>query len=165
MVQNEVGIQKPVMGWDTETYEGRCKLLANSSNEFLYPSSFDDILKFFIDQSVNRHINMFFNLRYDIQSLLTYLPIENLVDLHTLGETTYENTRLQYIPRKRFRFRHNNLWYSFYDIFQFYYSSLNYASLKYLGKTKQDMSYDDLNNLEFWDTHKQEILDYCIYDA
>ena len=131
--QNFVPIQKPILGMDTETIDGKCRLLCDSNSNVLDMYTIDDFLEFIELNEYETTINMFFNLDYDARSILRYFPQETLFDLHIFTEATYNDIKIRYIPRKKLTIRYNKKKYDFYGIFQFYLTGLNEASIKYVG--------------------------------
>lgn len=165
VIYNKIPIQKEIIGMDTETIDGKVELIADSDGNWLRPKSLLEFCIWLEDNKRYQTVNMFYNLNYDIRAFLHFLTINELVDLATFNEVVADIGHILYIPNKFFQITHNKHKYKFYDIFQFYYMSLNKASKKYLGKEKLDVKMQDMNNLSYWKNDFQEILDYCIYDS
>ncbi len=163
--QNRLPIQKPILGLDTETIEGKCRLLCDSKGNSLDMFKLSDFLEFIELHEYNKTINLFFNLHYDAQSILTYLPNEILFDLHIFNEVVYDDITIRYIPRKKLSFRYNKKNYHFFDIFQFYLTSLDKASAKYIGERKIEFDLTQINDPQFWIDNYTEIIEYCVKDA
>lgn len=157
-----------IIGYDTETVDGLCILLA-SPTEYIHPKSFDSILEFLTTKRRRGKIGFFFNLKYDFQAILKWLPSEFWAEIHTKGSTTYGDYEIIYIPKKMFRIRRltasKSRVFTFFDISQFFKGmTLDTASKKYLGKEKID-SGADLKNLTVDDCHRPEVIKYCKHDA
>ncbi|GAH06895.1 unnamed protein product, partial [marine sediment metagenome] len=70
-----------IIGVDTETYKGTCKLIANSEGKYILNPSFHDCLKFlFYLADKNKTYRFFYNLDFDITSILKlWKPIKSKV--------------------------------------------------------------------------------------
>ncbi len=150
---------------DTETIDGKAKMLCDSNSETLDMICFNDFISFIEKHQYYNSVNMFFNLKYDAQAILTYLDDLTLTDLHLLGKATYDDIKIQYIPKKKLSIRFNKKLYKFYDIFQFYYQSLNEASKRYFGEKKIDIDLTRINDPLFWESNYEKINKYCIKDS
>ena len=156
------------IGYDTETVNGLCVLLA-SPTEYVHPKTFDTILEFLTTDRRRGKIGFFYNLKYDFQAILKWLPVEFWDEIHRKGQTRYGDFELIYIPKKMFRIRRltakTSRVFSFYDIAQFYKGmSLDAASKTYLGKKKLDTGLN-LGELTIEECHTEPIIRYCKNDA
>jgi len=148
-------------GFDTETNpDGNIYLIADNSGRYAYNSNgipLSELIDFLTYKDNRYTLNTFFNLRFDTNAILKQLPIENLKELWRFNITSYENYTIKLIPKKFLSIRKEKSSYNFYDISQFYNTSLDYASKKFLGKSKL------IANLK--NPVKDKIIDYCINDA
>lgn len=166
---------KRVMALDTETLEGYCKLLADSSGRYLFfeepgAESLDMILDFMTSHRFRGSHNVFYNLNYDINAIIKFLPPENILDLALYNKTETELLELLYIPKKIFRIQDkaSNHSYSFYDIAQFYGGSLEVNGKKYLGLVKNEKGLDRRligTRSDYWLEHEEDIISYCVQDC
>ena len=150
---------------DTETINGKAKMLCDANGYTLSLKGFHDFTDFIERNEYHKTVNMFFNLKYDAQAIMSYLDDATLFDLHIFNKATYEDIKIRYIPKKKLTLTFNKKTYKFYDIFQFFYTSLNKASLKYLGETKLDFPIKSINDPQFWIDNYAQIKEYCIQDA
>ena len=163
-----------IIGYDTETQGGLCKLIA-SPLDYCHPSGFDDILGFLTSKRRRGKIGFFFNLRYDFQSILKWLPPSDWKAIAEKNRINYGDYEVSYIPKKHLGIRRfygaergskrRARVFHFYDICQFYKMSLDNAAKKYLGKEKQDVSAFDLANLQDADFLNPTFIKYCMKDA
>lgn len=157
-----------VNGIDTETLNGYCKLICDNGRNSKFTNNINDILKFLTSHRFRNNHNFFFNMNYDINAVIKYLPLENLIELREKLKTNYGSYKLFYIPHKIFRINHSNHSYVFYDVQQFFKTSLEKASQKYLNKDKFIENIDRKtlgSSADYWKKHEPEIVKYCINDA
>ncbi len=167
-----------VIGLDTETIGGYCRLLCDSEGRHLYiedlkKQGIKDILNFLTNKKYRNSINFFYNVRYDFQSLIKYLNPKQLFDLYHNGVVGIDyngyEMEVSYIPKKSFQIRYRKRNYMFFDISQFFnYGTLDEVSYKYLHlkKTGKDLDIELVGSSEsYWGKHYNEILEYCINDA
>jgi len=66
-----------VIGVDTETRRdmGKVELLAAETGDYLHPTSFDDLIRFFFQRKFRGRDFVFFNLQYDVQAILKWMDI------------------------------------------------------------------------------------------
>lgn len=161
-------ISRNVNGLDTETLDGYCRLIADSSGAFVHTRSFDDCIQFLTRHRLRKAHNFFFNLNFDINAIIKYLPQERLDELYKTARTSHGRYRLFFIPRKMFRVMIGHKSYKFYDIMQFVKSSLEKASRKYLGLEKYVEPIDRKRlgtDPDYWKANLNAIVRYCINDA
>jgi hypothetical protein len=155
---------KPALGWDTETDSrtGTPILLCNSDGESLTikPGDGEAVLRFLSRAKCARSLNTFYNLSFDASGVLKLLPPDVLKEIHTFTEATWGAYRIRYIPRKSLSIRHGTNTALFFDICQFYQSSLDTASRKYLGRGKLDLDSTQCATLP-----ADEVKRYCVHDA
>jgi len=96
------------------------------------------------------------------------LPEKNIKELVYLGETRFNEFKLKIIPKKLFTISKNKHTTSYYDLAQFYETSLEIAAKTYC---KEDKNEDNLDrNLigtqnEYWEKNLSKIIKYCKHDA
>jgi hypothetical protein len=156
-------------GLDTETYQGYCRLICDDSGRFEYLKNFEDILKFLTHSRFRNSFNWFFNIRFDFESIIKLIDdINILTDLYNNKWIKYDNYKISYLDGKYINIiDDNNHSFHYYDVANFFQTSLNEASKKYLNKTKNDnINSAQLNiDLDYWLKNKEEIIKYCIQDA
>lgn len=176
-------------GLDTETLNGYVRLICDDEENSLLiknkETGFRDIVKFLTRPRFKNTFNWFYNIQYDFESIVKYLPKEDLIDLYNDGEVNFvvENPsynavtrtersidviyKIQYMKRKYFGISCTNNYYHFYDLFNFMDVSLNNASKRFLGKTKNnDVDSSRLNlDLDYWNDNQEIIKKYCIQDC
>jgi len=105
-----------------------------------------------------------FNLKYDEGAILYDLPQTNLNELREFGKTEYDGYRYRSIPKKELTISKGHKSLAFYDIAQFYGTSLNKAAIYYLGKSKDDLN-PELFTDEYVRKHWDLIARYCVQDC
>lgn len=159
---------KPVNGVDTETYHGYCRLLCDSTGHYLIGADIDSILRFLTARHFRSAHNFFYNIRFDFQAIVKYLPYPLLKELYETGTCTYRTYQLSYIPRKLFKIIHYKHVYAYYDLFVFFQQSLEEAAYTHLGKHKniENIDRERLNvDNEYWNKEQWNIIRYCLHDA
>ena len=173
-------------GMDTETIGGYAVVLSTEYRSWNAASFEMCVDPMFSDVSSGKIAQRFltFNLKYDANAILKYLPTEVLKEFKTNVDSTgkpsntifYDKYRIMYIPSKLLRISNGNKTISFFDIAQFYLSSLEDASQKYLGEGKvhdkiteeitirSDRYTDDQLHWYFGE-HVNHIKEYCMQDA
>lgn len=163
-------------GYDTETIGGKCALIACSDGRFCHPTSFDDIVNILCCKKTQQTSGFFYNLKYDFQAILKWLPEALWLEIFRTGEievllSNNKSCRIFYIPSKFLKIRFLDKkgkakhTYSFFDMAQYYgKQSLNTASKKYLNESKLEHNFD-LANLTIEQLKTQQAIDYCIKDA
>lgn len=154
-------------GFDTETnYKGDIELLADDAGRTIWNPSLEEILEFLAYKEYRASTNWFYNITFDVESILKKLPVEELNEIIEDNKTEYKGYKLSYLPHKFFKVvdksKHSI---EFYDIAQFYGMSLNNASKEYLGDQK---SVDDIAGMMryTWDDEvKEAVEEYCIHDC
>ena len=105
-----------------------------------------------------------FNLRYDEGSILHLLSKEALDELRIKGKTIYNGYSYKSIPKKELVIGKGHKSVAFYDIAQFFATSLDKAAAEFLGKSKKEIDVSLFEGdfiLDNWD----KIAEYSIYDA
>lgn len=156
---------KNVIALDTETFTGKCFLLADSNSRYIWSSDTKELLAFMHAKQYRSTLNVFFNIDYDVTAILKGLSREHLRELYTLGTTEIYGYTLRYIPKKRFSISKAKNVTTFYDIAQFFMSSLNNAAKKYLGKEKHEIDIEKFKKWSWIMANKDKIIKYCIQDC
>ena len=160
--------KKEIVGLDTETLYGYAKLVTDSAGRYKWLDTIQDSLEFLTMKPYRDTINFFYNLKFDAQSLLKKLPEKEMRELYDTTETVFEEWHVKYIPGKLLKISHKKHSYIYFDIAQFYLSSLANAAEKYLGEKKNEEGVDAprLNKDPlYWNERKDDILKYCIHDS
>ena len=180
----------PVNGLDTETYRGYAKLITDSDGNYIFPETIDDILAFLTRKSLRSHHNFFFNLRFDFQAIIKLFdresiniinnPIDGylyeihkedkkrLIELYKTSKLIYKEYKIKYIPKKLLSITKSGHVHKFYDVNNFYESSLGECATRYLGKEKNIEHIDRprLNiDLSYWRKNRAAIIHYCNSDS
>ena len=180
----------PVNGLDIETYRGYAKLITDSDGNYIFPKSIDDALAFLTRKSLRSHHNFFFNIRFDFQAIIKLFdresinilnnPVEyydykihkedkkRLIELYKTSELIYKDYKIKYIPKKLLSITKSGHVHKFYDVNNFYESSLDECVTRYLGKEKNVEHIDRprLNkDLQYWKDNPSNIKKYCVSDS
>jgi len=168
-------INKKIFALDTETLHGYCKLLADSKGNYVISdieqesnSDIDMFLNFLTAHRFRSAHNFFFNLNYDVNAIIKYLPKENLEQLYDNTQTTYNDIDIFFIPKKLLSLSKGKNVYKYYDVAQFYKTSLEKASKKYLGLEKyiEMLSREKIGtSRDYWRKRYYSIIRYCINDC
>lgn len=175
MVERKYGVYRanmlknhPVNGLDTETYHGYAKIITDNYGNVGEINDIDSALEFMTGKRLRSHHNFFYNIRFDFQAIIKYLPEELIRELYKTGKTEYKKYKIAYIPRKMIRINHNKNSYRYYDLFPFFLMSLEKAADTLLGKKKNEEGIDAarLNvDWQYWQDNKEDIIRYCISDS
>ena len=160
--------KKENTGLDTETYQGYVKLICDHDGRFKEVESFDDIMEFLTHNKFRNKYNWFYNINFDFQSIIKYLPLEDLTTLYINRKIEYRHHTITYLNGKFFSIGDKDKhYYYFYDLFNFLDTSLDKASKKFLKDEK--LKIIDANKLntdwEYWKKNRNDIIRYCIKDA
>jgi len=153
---------------DTETYKGYARLITNDLGDSLLSDSIDDYLGFLTKSCFKTAHSFAYNLRYDAQAILKYLPNDLLKELWTTSKTKYKDYKIKYVPKKVLSITLHKNRYAFYDIAQFFNMSLAEASKKYLQKVKNPEFVDPVllnTSKQYWKQNQEKIIRYCIIDS
>ena len=155
--------QKTIIGFDTETYDGKAFLLCDSENSYTMDS--DNMIEWLMQRKYRDSINFFYNIDYDVMAIL-----KNIMDfpafkkLYYSNEYIYDDITIKYIPRKFFNLKKDSNSVSYYDLFQFYNMSLDNASKTYLNEEKIKIETKDFPP-EYVKLNRDKIIEYCNKDA
>ena len=112
---------KKIVGFDTETIEGKAVLICSSDRRVLFPNSFEEIAQFLTQRKYNTTLNFFWNIDFDFFAVVKWLPHELLELLYENKGLLYENYFIKWIPRKFFSITRvdKKRTSRFYDLWQF----------------------------------------------
>lgn len=155
---------------DTETHNGDIFLIADSDGLFLDKITPKSVMKFLFSRKYHGAWNFFYNLSYDAEVILKLLDSE-LYRYRITGnlEFNFENYKIKYFPNKMLKIKKGHHSVLFYDIAQFFGSSLVVAYQNNIGKL--DDSYLEIKNnrsqfsKRFYNHNKKKIRSYCIEDC
>jgi len=157
-----------IKGLDTEAYTTGepfmcCIEDGRELNLKEFPACF-----FECDTLFNAHYGVY-NLKYDSGAIIYYLPKDNLIELWEKNKTVYEfkgiKYTIEYIPHKLLQIKKGFSDYvKIWDIAQYYKSSLESASSRYLGEHKTDIETKSFT-IEYVKKHRKQIKKYCVQDA
>ena len=164
-----------ILGWDTETYKGYARLIANSQGQYLIieeqrvsEDTFTQILQFLTRKTWRGTHGFFWNIDYDFFAIIKYAGMDFAKELYENGEAVWEGYKISYIPKKAFTIEKGHKTHEFYDLYQFYNTSLDKASQRHLreGKLTELIDRTQLNdNFNLWKEKEREIIEYCIKDC
>jgi hypothetical protein len=157
-----------ILGYDTETFNGRALLLADSDGAYCHPTCFLDCL-FFLTRRKNRgSLGWFYNIDYDVSAILKWLDEKTVAEFSQTetmdfydGPTTY---KIKYIRKKCFSIKVNKCIFEYFDVMNFLPGGLDKNAKKYLGKNKTDNPVD-WKKTKKADFKKPEMIQYCIDDC
>jgi len=151
-----------IIGLDSETY--------TDGSPFMFCTSLGDVIKppdlyptLFTPQYSGANF-VLYNMKFDSGSIVRQLPKNVLTELWALGKATYEDYKFSYIPHKMLQITKGKEKVRFWDIAQFYKSSLSTAAKTYLKKDKFALATKSFTRSyvsRFW----KSISRYCIQDA
>ena len=155
---------------DTETYQGDIFLIADSDGKFLDKITPESVIKWLFSKKYHGSWNFFYNLSYDAEVILKLLDSELYRYRTTRNLEFYFNDfKIQYYPNKMLRIKKGHHSVLFYDIAQFFGTSLAEAYQNNIGKL--DESYLEIKNQRaqfskrFYNHNKKKIRSYCITDC
>jgi len=152
-----------LLGLDTETINGYCRLLCLSDGSIFRINNRSDVISFFKGFAKNKKTHFLcWNADFDIQSLLKYFPKRTLDFLLRGLEIQHEEDgfsfSMQYIPSKYLQFDSNYI----FDAYQYYGLKLGVAAQKYLGELKHDV---DASKITEKNIYSDKVIEYCKQDA
>ena len=153
-------MNEKIVGWDTETYKGYVKLLANSEGKYIESSNTLELLDFLFENGDNQY-NVFYNINYDLGSILKQYIVDNAenvrkklyedMKIKRIGQEDaelgyifdIEDYHIRYLSDKMFELRKRKTTRYFWDASNFYKSgyghlTLNKASEMFLNDKKSD---------------------------
>lgn len=162
--------KREVRGFDTETLNGYAKILCDDEGKTLdvKVGDIDKLLAFLTNKKYRTTFNFFYNLRFDVYAIIKHLPEEFYRTLITQNEVQYKDYKIFVLPRKVLSIRKGHNTVKYYDNLQFFESSLDKASKKYLSIRKEPDGLDRAligTSQEYWDKNYDKIVKYCIQDC
>ena len=153
---------RDVEGFDTETEKGYARIAANSQ-AWTEIAGIDDVFSCLLNKRHRDTINVLWNLSFDVECLFKWSK-DILTQFAQSGEATYDDYELHYIKGKclsiRDKAKHT---YRFFDIAQFYLSSLAKATVEYLHEEPHE--FKSSRATLFQDHPLPAIGNYCAQDA
>lgn len=157
------------IGFDSETYQGKCKLLCDSKGNTLLDGNFYECLEFLINDIDNKSHRIFWNMDFDLTAIFKlYKYDDNKIKRLLEGYTeSFKNLELTYLRPKFLSIKKGNKVVFFTDMYFMYRTSLNKASKQYLNDEKIDVINGKVLNesLEYWNENIKIITEYCIKDC
>lgn len=137
--------------------------MAATSRVYKEITCIDDALVFLTQKPARRSLNVFYNIAFDFEALFKWEP-QVLRDIAASGSAFSNGYRIRYIPKKCLTITDRNRnTYKYYDIAQFFSTSLATASTKYLQEEPHELK-SDRNQL--FSLHPiSKIGEYCRDDA
>lgn len=155
-----------IFAMDTETEQGRIGVIADSNDFAIMPENVDDVLKFMSRRKYRSKTGVFYNLGFDASVIIRALGTPYAEELYYLGTTQFKNYTLKYIPDKMFRIIDDSGHsYYYFDISQFFFTTLEKAAKEYLDIELKSMDYDRIEEKAYWRDHVGEIRQQCIADS
>jgi len=155
---------------DTETRHGDIFLVADSDGEWLDDISPETVIKFLFRKKYQNTWNFFYNLGYDAEVILKLLGNELFKYKYTRRlKFSFENYSIEYYPNKVLKIKKGHHSVSFYDIAQFYHTSLSDAYEKNIGELSKEYLEIKSKRAEFskwfYNHNKKKIRNYCVTDC
>lgn len=149
-------------GFDTETQDGYARVLC-SSDSGIFVRGIDDVLGFLTNRRFRDTLNFFFNLAFDFEVMFKW-DLDILEQLRTGSHAAKNGWEITYVKGKYLNIRDpsKHKW-AFYDIAQFYLTSLAKAARQYLGMEPHELKGDRAVLFEKYSLNK--IAEYCQHDA
>lgn len=161
---------RQVYALDTETYQGNVFLIADSDGRYLDRISADTVLDFLFCKKYECAWNFFFNLGYDAEVILKLLG-KVLFSYQKTRRLSfrYDVYRITYIPNKCLRIVKGHHSVAFYDVAQFFGSSLVQAYQDNIGVLEQDYlafkSKRTQFSSRFYRRNTRAVREYCVQDC
>lgn len=157
---------KPITAVDTETIDGIVWLIADNRGNYSFPKTWGEVLDWLDKNELWRTTIFAWNLDYDARAILALLPEEILLELALTDFHNSPHFKIHYVPRKFLVITYKQHKYQFFDLMQYYGTSLNNAAKEYLGVEKLDVDTKRLSNDEAYRRKNLNlIIKYCIRDA
>lgn len=164
---------REVIGFDTETHDGKVTLIADSRGIHAKIRNFKELTDYLLKDKYRRTVNFFFNLSYDSNAIIKHLPEKNFLELIDFNQTIYKGVFLNQKPNKEMRIglirnkkQYNTV--KYYDIANFYkIGSLEETYNKtFKNKNKTYKKSMDASRINFeYDNIDEKAIKYCIQDA
>lgn len=151
-----------VLGFDSEAdYLGQPFMFAISDGTVMTPTQLWDTL---FHKRYRGIRFVCWNLQYDEGAILSELSAEELDELRLKGKTTHKGYTVKSIQRKELLLSKGHKTVAFYDMAQFYGTSLDNAGKTYLGKSKIDLETKTFMP-DYIKRNWRKLAEYCVYDA
>lgn len=151
-----------VIGLDTEAYRnGKCFMICTSLGDIYTIKDFPDFL--FTRKYRNKKF-VTYNLKYDEGSFVQILNRQQLDTLRITGETRYKAYKIKIISGKYFSVSRGKNAIQIYDMYNFYYGTLNYNAKTYLGMKKKECNVKHFTK-QYVNDKWDKIAAYCIHDC
>lgn len=149
------------IGLDTETWYGKAVLLC-SPDRACTPRRWSDVEAFLFQNS--RWV--VWNLTYDGQAILAWIPRTTWRRLATLGRTTWNGLAIRWVPGKFLELRRGRKGTVILDAMPFYQCSLQHAAKTVLGDDKADpgVHWTEIKQA-LRDERRDALIRYCQRDA
>jgi hypothetical protein len=162
--------RKTFFAFDTETKNGKAFLISHSNQNIT--GSFEvktkqDVIQFFQD-CVNKkygQVGWLYNIDYDVLALLKFFPEDDIKMIY-IQEITIEGFSILYFPKKFFQIRQGKKVVEFYDLYQFFHTSLDKASQNFIGEKKMKENISDMKNIyQEYLKNRKKVKAYAEQDA
>ncbi len=161
---------RSIYAFDTETREGNIFLIADSDGNWLDDISAESVMKFLFSKRYQGTWNFFYNLGYDAEVILKLLGSElNRYKKTNNLSFSFGKYKISYIPDRCLKITHGHKSAIFYDIAQFYHTSLADAYRNNIGKL--DPEYLSMKEKRkqfskwFYHNNRNKVREYCIQDC
>lgn len=169
------------ISYDTETYQGKCRLLSRGDTRgktaSIFKPTFLQCLEFLLYNASHKGFyRTFFNMDFDVSAILKllYEELEDKEIADKLIEELYKGKeieiagfKLSYISRRLFIIKKGKISVKFTDIWAFYHSKLEDACQDNLntGKLKEVDAARLNEDWDYWLEVLDETIEYCERDA
>lgn len=166
------------IAYDTETYKGFCKLLADSKGRYIYQPTFKECLDFlFSNSKYTKTYHFWYNIDFDISAIfkLARNDFSSLKEFNIFMrsildgfEVVYDNYKIKWIKEKLFILKKDKKIIRFTDLNSFLQMKLDKAIKDYVDKKqgKDKIDGNKLNtDLKYWSNNLDNIIKYCIKDC
>lgn len=172
--QREVGREYTVAGLDIEADSESAVpfLLAWDCNGLV--KSFDinswaDCVRAFTAYSLRDSVNFIYNLQYDFEGMAKFLDRDIWVRLVNGEQVDLGSCKLRYVPKKAFEVVKGKKVWKWFDLWQYYLTSLDNAIRKNLPHRRGKLEFDTktVSRDRYMDDgeYKRKIIEYCRWDA
>ena len=157
-----------MIGFDTETQNGRAVLLTTPRAALVFPKSFGACARWLHEQADDSRAFVAWNLTYDARALLAFVPRLRLAQLWLGRAVVVDKVRVTWVHGKYLRLAIGRKAVTLYDAFPFYASSLDAAAEQWLGERKDEIPASWLScmadKLKSART-RERVITYCKRDA
>jgi len=164
---------RPIYALDTETDEnGNVTLIADSSGNYLELDeiSAENLVRFLFSKRYQGSWNFFYNITFDAEVILKTFGKE-LFNYKKTRKLNFKvnGYRIEYIPQKKIAVRKGHHSSVFFDIAQYYKTSLDQAYQNNIGKLPS--WYTEIKNQrkhftrKFYEKYSAKVKKYCIADC